>query len=269
MPAMLRATRRFGSLVRRSPGHEGLKVTNGIAWQKHTPKVVSPQSVPLLLIHGFGCGRDDWGALTHIVASKSKREVISFDNRGIGSSDASKGPYTVEMMAADALSVIEAASFQKVDVLGISLGGMIAQEFALKYPERTNGLVLGCTTHGGRHATPVPDSFISICAAFAGADDPNTSPVVDDFLAQSLPADCSRSAFFEKLKSRFSQTPRTARGLQGQLGAMSRFNVASQLGTLTCPTLVVAGMRRGSLTNALARTQSPGTLADAVRFSGR
>ena len=80
--------------------------------------------VPLLLVQGFACGKDDWGSLIKLVASKSKREVLTFDNRGIGGSIAPEAPYTVDAMAEDALSVVDAAGVDTFHVMGISLGGI-------------------------------------------------------------------------------------------------------------------------------------------------
>ena len=67
--------------------------STALHWQRYVPRHVEPSRVPLLLIHGFGCGRDDWGALPRIVGTQSKRPVITFDNRGIGDSAAPAGAW--------------------------------------------------------------------------------------------------------------------------------------------------------------------------------
>jgi pimeloyl-ACP methyl ester carboxylesterase len=220
-----------------------------IHWQRVTPRRgVAPDTLPLLLVHGFACGSEDWGSLPRALATKSQREVLTFDNRGVGKSSAPPGPYTVDMLAADALHVLDQAEVPRAHVLGISLGGMIAQTLALAQPERVHGLILGCTTHGGREATPVPEAFISLAAAWVAEEtaDANESPSVDDFLGWMLPADVvaqpSGAQLLEHLKHYFKQTPRTHAGLQGQLAAMGRFNSTKRLADLArhrC--LVVAG----------------------------
>jgi pimeloyl-ACP methyl ester carboxylesterase len=75
--------------------------------------------------------------------------VIVFDNRGVGRSDVPSGPYLIRQMAQDAVAVMNAAGISSAQVVGASMGGMIAQELALRFPERVESLLLGCTSHGG------------------------------------------------------------------------------------------------------------------------
>src|SRR5215468_8662281 len=110
---------------------------------------------PLLLIMGLGYPSIAWYR-TRPVLSREFR-TIAFDNRGVGKSEMPPGPYPIPLMASDAVAVLDAAGVESAHVFGISMGGMISQEFALLYPERVRSLILGCTNFGGRQvesATP-------------------------------------------------------------------------------------------------------------------
>lgn len=100
------------------------------------------QGTPVLLIMGHLYSSRLWYPL--LPALTKNHHAIWFDNRGTGESDTTKGP-TVEQFAADALAVLDAAGIDKAHVYGVSMGGGIAAEFAMAYPERTRSVTLGCT----------------------------------------------------------------------------------------------------------------------------
>ena len=107
---------------------------------------------PLLLIMGFGSNSGHWFAILDKLAKE--RQVIVFDNRGTGRSDKPNVPHTATMMVEDIAGLLDVVGISTVDIIGVSMGGMIAQEFALSYPRRINSLVLGCTSCGGVNAIP-------------------------------------------------------------------------------------------------------------------
>jgi len=98
---------------------------------------------PLLLIMGFGGDHLAWAFQTPVFAQRYR--VIAFDNRGAGQSDVPDVPYTTRMMAEDAIGLLDALRIERAHVLGVSMGGMIAQEVALNHPERVRSLQLHCT----------------------------------------------------------------------------------------------------------------------------
>ncbi len=102
---------------------------------------------PLLLIMGLGYTSHMWHRTRPALSQRYK--TIALDNRGVGRSDVPPGPYPIALMASDAAAVLEAAGAESAHVFGVSMGGMIAQEFALQYPNRVRSLVLGCTAAGG------------------------------------------------------------------------------------------------------------------------
>src|SRR3954469_23446012 len=104
----------------------------------------------LLLIMGLGLSGGAWWRSVPTLAKRFR--VITYDNRGTGGSTALTYPYTTEAMADDALAVLESAGAEHAHVYGMSLGGMVAQQLALRHPKRVHGLVLGATQPGGRRA---------------------------------------------------------------------------------------------------------------------
>src|SRR5580658_10137848 len=120
---------------------------------------------PLLLIMGLGYSHEMWHRTLPVVSAHYR--TILFDNRGVGKSDVPQGAYSVAQMAADAAAVLDAAGIARAHVFGISMGGMIAQEFALNYPERVNRLVLGCTACGGPHSIPAAQKVRDVLMARA------------------------------------------------------------------------------------------------------
>ena len=109
---------------------------------------------PMLLVAGIPAVAGDWAPLAERLSEF--RRVIAFDNRGSGRSTVTPGPYTTASLAADAIALLDHLRIERADVFGMSLGGMIAQEIALGWPERVDRLVLGCTHCGVDHAAPMP-----------------------------------------------------------------------------------------------------------------
>lgn len=105
---------------------------------------------PVLLIMGLGYPSYLWHRTRP--ALNERYRTIALDNRGSGQSDAPPGPYSIALMASDAAAALDAAEAETAHVFGLSMGGMVAQEFALQYPARVRSLILGCTAPGGPNA---------------------------------------------------------------------------------------------------------------------
>jgi pimeloyl-ACP methyl ester carboxylesterase len=119
---------------------------------------------PVLFVHGLGYDRRGWGPLPDLLAAEFR--VLLFDNRGVGESDVPEGPYSVAEMAADGVAVLDAAGVERAHVLGVSLGGFIAQELALSYPGRVERLVLCSTSPGGPNQHPMPADGVEAFGRF-------------------------------------------------------------------------------------------------------
>ena len=98
---------------------------------------------PLVLVMGFGGDHLAWGLQIPELAAKYR--VIAFDNRGVGQSDAPDLPYSTPMMADDTVALMDALGIERAHVCGVSMGGMIAQEVALRHPARVRTLQLHAT----------------------------------------------------------------------------------------------------------------------------
>ncbi len=119
---------------------------------------------PLLMIMGLGASSAVWGPELIQKLAKSFR-TITFDNRGTGQSDKPDAPYSIEMFADDAAGLLTGLSIPRAHIFGVSMGGMISQEFALRHPNRTATLTLGCTTAGGAHSVPPPPESLKVLTA--------------------------------------------------------------------------------------------------------
>lgn len=98
---------------------------------------------PVVLIMGFGGDHLAWGFQFRELAGRYR--VVAFDNRGAGQTDAPELPYTTRMMADDTVGLMSALGIDRAHIVGASMGGMIAQEVALRHASRVRSLQLHCT----------------------------------------------------------------------------------------------------------------------------
>lgn len=120
---------------------------------------VQGEGTPLILISGLGYPAWQWNRMLPYLTSHLK--VITFDNRGVGGTDKPAGPYTAGLLAADTAALMEALGITSAVVMGHSMGGFIAQELTLSYPQKVSKLVLSSTNFGGPHHVPVtPEAMV-------------------------------------------------------------------------------------------------------------
>ena len=192
---------------------------------------------PVLLIMGLGSNAYGW--YRTIPWLSPHYQVIAFDNRGTGRSDVPAGAYSIDQMAADAGAVLDAVGHVSAHIVGASLGGMIAQRFALTFPDRLRSLVLVCTTPGGQHAVRAADDVLS--ALMQGGEDPST---VYRRNAWFLYSDTTRTAFPERIEEDLvyrNKIPTVPAGYLGQLQAAMGHDAWDALPSIAAPTLVVHG----------------------------
>ena len=193
---------------------------------------------PLLLINGLGSDHLEW--LHQLPAFESRLRVVVFDNRGTGRTDVPPGPYTTAQMADDATSLLRTLGISRAHVLGVSLGGMIAQEVALRHPDLVDGLVLGCTGPGGELSVrPSPEAMAAF--ALAKGEDPETE------MRRMLPflyTDAcirERPGEIEGFVRRRLDHPTPPEGYLAQLSAAVTHDASSRLENVRARTLVITG----------------------------
>lgn len=193
---------------------------------------------PLLMIMGYGGQALLWGEPIMMELRTSFR-TVSVSNRGTGDSDRPTEQFTIRDMANDTVALLDTLGIERAHVFGVSMGGMIAQELVLAYPERVEGLVLGCTAAGGpamvladpgarEMMTPVPglereDQVRKMWPAIT------TQEMIDkrDFLEEQLKISLAK--------------PTSIDTLMKQAVAVAGFNTVDRLPTIEKPTLVIHG----------------------------
>ncbi|TFG00006.1 MAG: alpha/beta hydrolase [Promethearchaeota archaeon] len=108
---------------------------------------IKGEGEPLILVHGFGAKKEEWICQYEELSKHFK--VIRFDNRGAGKSDRPSIPFTMDMFSDDLAGLMDFLKIEKANIVGWSLGGMIVQNFTLKYPEKVKTMILINTNHKG------------------------------------------------------------------------------------------------------------------------
>jgi len=193
---------------------------------------------PVLLIMGLGLSGGAWWRTVPVLARRLR--VITFDNRGVGRSPAFSQAYTTDAMADDAATVLDAAGVERAHVYGISLGGMVAQQLALRHPERVRSLVLGATTPGGPRAVPADPEAIAFFRRRIHMD-------TEEALRASVPINYSprcREEHADRIEEDIAQRlahPFSRTAYRSQLFAAAWHNSYGALPRIAVPTLVVHG----------------------------
>ncbi|WP_426574719.1 alpha/beta hydrolase [Aquihabitans sp. McL0605] len=195
----------------------------------------TPGAPRLLLLNGSG---STMAASAMLFAPLARSfDLVTFDARGIGESTIPDGPFTMADCAADALALADLVGWETFRVVGISFGGMVAQEVAVTAPERIERLALLCTSPGGAGGSSHPLH-----------ESPATPTIVDIRFTPEWLADHPDSAAIVEVMAKARAVPKSAevlRGERAQLEARSHHDVWDRLPRITAPTFVGSGRYDG------------------------
>lgn len=191
---------------------------------------------PLLLIMGLSGTMLHWGQ-PFMQSLRGDFDVISYDNRGVGASSRVESPFSIADMAADAAGLMAALELDSAHVMGISMGGMVAQELALANPERIRTLTLGCTYCGGPgNALPAQPELGA--AVMSGDRARALRATWEANVSARFARDADAYAAFRAIGE---ERPVAVAVMMEQLSAITRHDTSTRLGALSMPTLVVHG----------------------------
>jgi 3-oxoadipate enol-lactonase len=194
---------------------------------------------PLLMIMGFSGQASSWSD-RFVELLRPHFQIVRFSNRGTGLTDRPQAQYSVPMMADDAAGLLAELGIAKAHVLGISMGGMIAQELVLNYPERVQGLVLGCTTPGWSHGVPPSQEVMALLMPAPGVS-------LEDQFRKAWPAIVTpefverEREFLEEMLRIGLENVTTMDTLMRQAAAIQAFDAYERLSQIEAPALIIHG----------------------------
>jgi 3-oxoadipate enol-lactonase len=239
-----------------------------IYYEVHGPH----DAAPLVLIGGWASYRWIW--FRQVPAFKEKYRCIVFDNRGAGRSSKPDYPYTIQMMADDTVGLMDALDIKDAYILGISMGGLIAQQIAISYPEKVRGLILSSTHFGGSNYIPMDDKTMALLIAL-----PTETISMEQAREMRYRATFSPE-FLQNNKSILEQIDEWAEKLPTPLFAQVHqseatggFDSEAELDKITAPTLILHGANdravpteNGKLVDALIPNSRLKIIEDAAHF---
>ena len=197
---------------------------------------------PLVLIMGITAPGAVWEK--HVDCWGQDFRCILGDNRGVGQTDKPAGPYSSALMADDYAGLMTALDLTQARIVGCSMGSIIAQQLALRHPEKVRSMVLMCPwARCDRYARGIFQHMATIKARLR----PDEFATFIQLLIFSKPTWDAESSHNDLLEGRrlaaLDPSPQPLHGLEAQAAACVEHNVLRQLGQIKCPTLVIGGRR--------------------------
>ncbi|MCH8814798.1 MAG: alpha/beta fold hydrolase [Chloroflexi bacterium] len=193
---------------------------------------------PLLMLRGLGGQASTWGEPL-LSGLRDNFTVIRMNHRGVGLSELPNEPFTMQTMAADAATLLEALDIDRAHVLSVSMGGMVAQELVLNHPESVNGLILGCTLPGGPNAviaSPEITVLLLPDQSLSRADQARRS-----WGAITTQAMIDDGVFLEEMLRIGLEVPTPPEVIGQQVAAVQGFDAYDRLPSIKHPTLIIHG----------------------------
>lgn len=194
---------------------------------------------PLVLIMGMTANMDWWDP-EFIDALSQKNRVLMFDNRGAGRTVApDEGNFSCEMLADDTIALMDAKGIERANILGMSMGGLIAQELAIKYPERINKLILACTFCGGQHMIPASYEVMKILTDRSGGFEGLFDRTIKLMFTRDF-LDANKE-YVKNFKERYLRAPISEANAARQFLACAKTDTFDRLPGIKIPTLIATG----------------------------
>jgi 3-oxoadipate enol-lactonase len=199
----------------------------------------NPDGPPLLLIMGMSGTALHWGK-PFLDLLRADFDVIAYDHRGVGASTPLDGGVTIRQMAGDAAGLLAALGLDDAHVMGISMGGMIAQELTLAHPERVRTLTLGCTYCGGEGSALAAEADLSGLVEAMGSGDRERALRAgwEINVSPELAGDDDAFTTFRAIAMRRAVSVEV---IMQQLQACAAHDANARLAQIATPTLVVHG----------------------------
>ena len=194
---------------------------------------------PLLLIQGMSGTHLAWGE-PFLTGLEADFDVVAYDHRGIGRSDRVEEPFTIAELAADAAGLLDELGWPSAHVLGISMGGMVAQELALAHPDRIRTLTLGCTYCGGEGSSLAPQSTLEKLSAGMLSGDRELA-IRNGFEVNVSAAFAADAANYDAFRAMAKSLPAPVPVIMLQMQAIAGHDTSARLPSLDVPALVIHG----------------------------
>jgi 3-oxoadipate enol-lactonase len=167
-------------------------------------------------------------------------DVVAYDHRGIGRSDPETQAFSIVDLAEDAVGILDALGWDEAHVLGISMGGMVAQELALRHPERLRTLTLGCTYCGGAGSALAPQATLEKLSAGMMSGDRELA-IRNTFEVNVSERFAAQPGAYDAFRAMAKALPAPVPVIMLQMQAIAQHDTSVRLAHIDAPTLVVHG----------------------------